>query len=672
MAGRRPSLRRKRTGPQATDVENLAAIQRWENKKAVMYKTVDTFAGLLNRKLWLKNGPEGATDGHEIIAPLDDPDAMRVVEHELAHAMYRTNLAARKLFLDEYTAKILTVAAAQQVTLDGARLREMLKFLTGVLDDRRVDSLWGVLFEGSEKLKRERDARLLTAKVPDPHKSVLLATAFVLYGVPLPPGAMDRYRPYLVEARRKVERRGYPAVLAVTKWLVTMLVTEIVREARALPPPPESACSACGEEPDPQGEQACPVPQEGAVAAPNGAGAPEGGGEGSQPWEPPQDAQATPQERSLALQSLVEQTGEEGWKPPEDVVPSKYPKPQEEWGAKLAVAGVMRLDVNDQKQMEAGLEAGKKDMQALIAKARATMRQQIEGDAWLRKGALARVVFKDVLPKDVEEAPLPLSREDEDTVKRLRALFNRVMGRVRSAMDDTGVEIDVPAYIQQRLTGEGVPCFRHELRGQGFKTLLLVDRSGSMAGWKAQQVERSARIVKRALHYPFVDDTMWGFQSLGYGQIDISRMAEGVETFNTKKSAVGGVTPLNVAVRVAARHLEGGPDVKHLYIITDGFPVFQRREDESYGTLSLMLWTRDEIHKARQRGIGVTGVIIGHDLSDHMVSLIFGPRRYWKRITVEETGEVDADGEPVVTADRLGSELVSLISSGFVEYLKRG
>jgi nitric oxide reductase activation protein len=149
-------------------------------------------------------------------------------------------------------------------------------------------------------------------------------------------------------------------------------------------------------------------------------------------------------------------------------------------------------------------------------------------------------------------------------------------------------------------------------------------------------------------------------------------MGKGVETFNTKKSAVGGMTPLNVAVRVAARQLEKGTDAKQLYIITDGFPMFHRREDEAYGTLSLMLWTRDEIHKARSRGIAVTGVIIGDDLSDHMVSLIFGPRRYWKRITVEETGEMDDDGEPVVRAERLGSELVTLLSGGFIDYLKRG
>jgi hypothetical protein len=265
-----------------------------------------------------------------------------------------------------------------------------------------------------------------------------------------------------------------------------------------------------------------------------------------------------------------------------------------------------------------------------------------------------------------------MSREDQDTVRRLRSIFNRVLGRVRSGMDDTGAEIDVPAYIQARLTGEGVPCFRHEQRGQGFKALLVVDRSSSMAGWKEQQVERAARVVRRALDYPFVEERMWGFQSLGHGQIDITRMAPGVETFNTKKSAVGGVTPLNVAVRVAARQLEKGTEAKQLYVITDGFPVFSKRDGESYGTLSLLLWTRDEIHKARQHGISVTGVIIGEDLSDHMVSMVFGPRRYWKRVTVADTGTVDADGEPIVTAERLGSELVSLLSTSFVEYLKRG
>jgi hypothetical protein len=33
---------------------------------------------------------------------------------------------------------------------------------------------------------------------------------------------------------------------------------------------------------------------------------------------------------------------------------------------------------------------------------------------------------------------------------------------------------------------------------------------------------------------------------------------------------------------------------------------------------------------------------------------------------------MDAEGEPVVRAERLGSELVTLLSGGFIDYLKRG
>jgi hypothetical protein len=688
---RRPSLRKRQAGPRARDVDDLVALQRWENKKAVMYKTVDTFAAITRRKLWLKNGAAASTDGNEILVPLDDPFALLLVYHELAHVMYLSNLAARNLFVDEYVKKIVAVATQQQVPLDEPRLRGMLLFLVGVLEDRRVDSLWGILFPGTEKMKRERDAEVLTKTVPDPHQKLLMAFAFVVLGAPLPPGQMDRFRPYFEEARRKVELRGYAATLAVAKWLVTMLVTEVIRDSRALPPPPPQACPPA---PDPDhGEGDCPppegsgeAPEQGATAAPNGAGAPEGDEDGGadpeappEPWQPPQDApNTTPQERAVALQALVDQTGGEEWQPLDDLAASKYPKRMEEEAAKQMVAGVMRLDVNNQPQMAQGLKAGLADMEALIARAHQSVRAVIEGDAWLRKGAMARVVFKDVQPSDVAKAPPPLSSADRDTIRRLRALFNRVMGRVRSMMDDSGTEIDVPAYIQYRLTGESTPCFRHELRGQGFKSLLLVDRSGSMAGWKAQQVERAARVVKRALDYPFVERMMWGFQSLGHGQLDLSRMAEGVETFETKKSAVGGVTPLNVAVRVAARQLEQGNEAKQLIVITDGMPVYTKRDGAEYNTLSLLLWTRDEIHKARQHGVNVTGVIIGDELSDHMVSLVFGPSRYWKRITVEHAKDAaghdvyDKNHEPVMIADRLGSELVSLIASSFIEYLKRG
>ena len=72
------------------------------------------------------------------------------------------------------------------------------------------------------------------------------------------------------------------------------------------------------------------------------------------------------------------------------------------------------------------------------------------------------------------------------------------------------------------------------------------------------------------------------------------------------------------------------------------------------------------------------GVIIGNDLDDAMVTTVFGPSRYWKRISVEavqnERGNTcfDEDGEPMMVAERLGSELVTLMSSSFIEYLKRG
>jgi hypothetical protein len=205
------------------------------------------------------------------------------------------------------------------------------------------------------------------------------------------------------------------------------------------------------------------------------------------------------------------------------------------------------------------------------------------------------------------------------------------------------------------MTGGAIPVFPSDVNGRGFKSLILIDRSSSMSGHRTQQAERSCRVISRALKFPFVENAVWGFQSWDDGQVDITRFAPGMETFTSEECQVGGTTPLHTAVRVAVRHLEAGSERKHLFIVSDGFPVYARKGGHQFGTRVLMGFVRDEVRRARSHGIGVTGVMIGNDVKAGGMSFMFGSDRHWK-----------------VLDKVFGSDLVQLVTRSFMDYLRSG
>ena len=193
--------------------------------------------------------------------------------------------------------------------------------------------------------------------------------------------------------------------------------------------------------------------------------------------------------------------------------------------------------------------------------------------------------------------------------------------------------------------------------------MLLLDRSASMMGSKTNQVERACKVLAQALKFPFVDLTIWGFQSLEDGQVDITRYDPTMRSFSTT-NPVGGGTPLHIATRLAHRHLTEGDQSKHLIVLTDGFPAYALRNHKLVPPSQLMKWTRQEIKSLRKKNISVTGVFLGsemgnkveYELTPEQLSHMFGPRRYWR----------------LMQPKRLGTDLVKLVSSSFLAYLNHG
>jgi hypothetical protein len=621
--------------PEVLSLEQLQALKIFENQKTVAYKTVDLFAGLTKRKLWLKDG-RPCTDGNEISAPFDDPNFYRLLEHELAHILFRTDITAAHLFVSSYADKILAFGTKNGVLLDRAALAYLLRMLTGLLEDQRVDSLWGRLYPGSYLLMQRMNKQYAVEWLPQVHDSVVALMAVISGKQEIPPGKLDAFVPLMREALAKVEQRGFAATLAVAKWLITRLVDLLISEAEQQ----EKDASGSGSDP--------------AQGASNGAGTGASGG-----------AKGVAQVRLQALQILLDIS-------PEVVPPGKIPsvpndvqlpkfQSREAKERAAATAKAAESVADKPEELEKFLQQSAREMEKLIQDTRSAIRNLGSADDWLKKDARAKLKFHDIAPSATQKVELSLS--DVDTVRRLRSIFNRVMGQRKTLLEDTGMEVDPAAYIERKTSGVAVPCFRHEDLGRGFKALLLMDRSGSMYGDKTVQVLRASNIITKAMTYPFVTCDVWGFQSLDHGQVDITRFPSTKAALDTRDLKIHGGTPLHVAIRIAIRHMEAGFEVKQLIVVTDGFPTFGKKTGESFGTPQLMQFVRAEVLRARMKGINVTCALIGRevffspagefDISDANMGFMFGERKNWKKLNPKT----------------FGRDLVNLMAASFVEYL---
>jgi hypothetical protein len=613
-----------------TTVTDLDALYREgfeRDDRDVAYKTVATFAGLTGKNLCLKDGETAHTDGQEIVAPFASPYFYQHVEHELAHVLFESSVPAKRLFVAGYLEQ--TNASMQRLGLplfdddQVMALRSLVRTVVGVLEDIRVESLWGMLYPGSFNLMQEMHTNQFGPLLKAAHRSlesyIIIAG---LYGrratVHVPEGPFSRYRDLIRQAAKKVEGRDFVATLAVSKWLIQKLVEENLKGAE------EKQARAA--------EMAQKIL-------------------GTDPAVPVKPVPASADQRKRALDELLRTS---------DNTLSALSSIPDDWDeqesserarseAKKQVERALTAPTGNDEAMEQLIAQSEKRMAENIETIRAQLGAEADADGWLTRNAFGKVNLKDVK----RSAPAPLDAQDAAAVQHLRANFNRILGRRRSALSDSGAHVDVHAYLEATLTGLPLPCFQVEERGRGFKVLVLLDLSSSMKGTKAQQAERSCRVLTESLKFPFVDFRVWGFQA-HRNALDLTRFEPGVTRFS-EDVKVGGNTPLHMALRVGVRFMEVGDEVKQIFIITDGWPSFTNDKGK-FATKALRGFVRDEVRRARRLGILVTGIVIGKDMNDAGLHFMLGPPPNWKR----------------VDKNNLGDSLVQAVSGNFVRYLRAG
>lgn len=616
-------------------------MNRFSPILAVAAQTVDTFSRITGRTLSLKDGKRARTNGRDIVVPFSDADPYLLVERQLAHVLFRSDARARDTFVKEFVSRTVAVAWKQDMPgRDFAEAEEFVTQLVNVLESRRVESLWAMLYPGSHARSRRRLLVETNSRVQYAHDTISDMLVCVDAGHPLPAGQLDMFRADVEQALKKVERRGFEASLIMARWLVSRIVDKVVEEKR---------------------KQKQSTPKPGNQGAPGKA----------DEKQPPKVEEAPPtptgRERMEGLRDAIALGGS---LPPD--LSARYDNYDPITGdsaltreAKAAAAAALAADLRDGTSVDTLLNRSQERMQTVLDRVEESLssRNKPPREQALTSHIDARIEFVDVDGSATPLTTVDLEPSDILAIAQLRATFRRVMGRRDRSLDDTGTEVDVGAYIERRTSGTDIPCFKSSKRGRGFRVLILIDRSQSMRGARTQQAERGARILLDALDFPFVDVELWGFQNINDGEVIITRFHKDMTSFETDRSVVDGGTPMHIAVNIAVRELMDGQQARHLILITDGAPMYAGFDEKLIADKTLRRQVRESVVLGRKRGVHITSLLVGGRTKSGKIKFestpaevyeMFGPEKHWH----------------FVDDDSFASDLVRTVTTSFVAYLK--
>lgn len=633
---------------------DLASDHSYSNK-TLCYKLVSVFSGIVGKKIFLKDSFTGVarTDGSMIEVPLKDKNNYEHTEHELSHILFKSSAIAAIDFKKEYSEKVESIVLKRKgdASFDAYHFRSSLDSIMGILDDERVISLWGTLYKGSEIIQRKMKHEQARSLLPIAHKNIINLLYLMAANHDVKPGKLDRYKPYLIEALLRVRYSDYYGVLTTTKWLVSKLLIEMIREKQGKAPYP---CNQKLNTPSLQMGKDSNSDSSKEIKKESGeeGDVPSGEDDSHVLWNPEDDV--TMQEKADAFNDMVngilhKSSGEKKL----DLsyqVESKYKSTYDEEAARNMVKAAMSLDVNNNEKIESALSKSKKVMNEITQKAKQAFKtsQDVQEDDRLKNGCFSKIIFKDIKQN---ENVIPIVYDgDAEVIRRLKALFIKVMGKNQYKSHDEGAEINVPLYINRRIGGGDAPVFMDSVTGRGFQSILLIDRSSSMEGKRTQLAERGCRIISKSLKFPFVDLAVWGFQGRDNGVV-ITRFERNKEVFDSPDAEVYGNTPLHVALRAAVNALLPGSKKKHIFILTDGHPTHSN-SNNIFGRKTLMKFIAATTKDARSRGIGVTCFAIDDAMPDKDLSMMFGSH-HWSKITEKN----------------ISTGMVDLVSSSFIRYL---
>jgi hypothetical protein len=578
-----------------------------EDLKAVMLKTVDIFARLTERRLWLKDGHPSTTDGHEITVPFENTHAYLLAEHQLSHILFKTDPTLRDAFITEYYNQLARIEKTG-IAIDPDSVVSLLRFIIDLLDDIRVANLWSHIYAGSgnrifKMLRMSFEADDM--KTYDFDRSVQFYIACIGFDLEIAMAQEERfgkYRPLIVDAIGMAKSTDYAGVLLAAKWLLQRMVDEA---GKSMP---------------------------------------------RQKQKKEQIAGDADKERAGALNFVtnsVKETPDRIERQLGSVLPSSYQPSRDVEAEARDIVQTKKENIPER------CHEAQEDIQQLIEKALNLIHKNVEKDVRLRGGINAKVVFHK--PHASESIDLTLTAEEIAESKRLKALFFRLIGRRKWALDETGLELDVESWIRRKIMDHTDPLFRSSDRSRGFTATILIDRSGSMIHEKTVQARKAGLFLREALSFPFVRLKVLGFQSLENGQVDMTDFGQGDLLTNSSSAHVDGNTPLHYALQLAGRLTEETDAVKHVFILTDGEPHFYDKGGIPVPKGILYKAVRKAVAENRLRGIETTALMIGEETqtSREVLKSMF-----------------PTNHTHFIAENSIGKKLINVVTQNFQKYLR--
>ena len=615
---------------------NLVRIGSYLTGKDLNLKTGNTRDGVLR----------AATDGKNIFLPKMHPNRRVAVKHELSHIFFKSNLALRLAFirglikeLEEERNKEFPPHVKKQIIDD-------LAFFINILDDMRVNSLWGLVYPGDGRDMDDWYVKTVGADMMEKAQTTFkngdidhLFTYAILLCLDQPAKSTKwgEFEDDIIEARDSVLWASFPACLVSCKKLVHKIARKLAKELEEaelhnqpnpldqLPPVDDDTKQELGKVDDSDQDMT----------------------------QPSANDDISKDIEQAKLDKMLEKALNQMWggtRPDPDKFRSDdgafdvdyQVKDGDVAKADNQAAAMLRVDVEDDEEFELFLggvqDAGADDVADIkdrLAALGGTSRLNDEGD-WLKNAVKADVDIVHVPRNNLRSAQL--STEDNKNAERWRKQFLRVMGSLKNRMVYAGGRVSVPDLIRTKTGGVPLPCFIRETTGRGFEVMVSVDMSGSMHG-HFSQVERLAVMLRKSMDFPFVKMGFQGWSSREEGQITLYRYPRcaGNEGLISPQSQVDGVTPLSHAVQLAGRSMQNSRNERHVFLLTDGFPVYKLKGGAKYmATDALMEWTRDAVMDLRKQRIRVWCWMIGVGTPNpEKMDYMFGPKN-WKKISTDD------------------------------------
>lgn len=542
---------------------------------------VRAFAGLLDVEeiKLVDSSPEGGkTDCHSTIwAPLQDTEGYLVVEHELSHWLFETDVVLVKKFLETFVGKLLNAAGITMGTDQALpyekQLMSVIHQLWNCLEDWRCCWAWTQLYYGGGTLLQERWRDIAEHEYPKEalKENLVMCLGAYAAGVDtkdVPQAFEDCKRP-MRRALNLVEGVDAVACLAITARLVREIIEVLLDNNPPVPP-------------QPQGGQ--------------GRGQPSGGGGAQSP------AQQREQRKQEALQVLkllagaIPRTGKFAGQKTEagggtlggpDVAmpPDKEVKRRERREGQLAKVQAL-VNADDKDTDETGttpfqhiMAQGADDLEARLEEARrAMMRNQddsSEAEAQVHLGWSQEVGIPIVRVTSSQGLPPPTAVAYEN-----RRILEQLRMKKRRKKDFEG-ELNTDALLNAIGAGElDRPFYEKVVKVPRFELLFLFDVSGSMTiGQALPLTERALADSVFAVQAIRSKAYMWGFSDALY-VFDVPGSPKHTSAIRY------GSTCMVQALDVAHKWGRKAPTKRAVMLVTDGWPTSCRARNSTGNPLT--------------------------------------------------------------------------------------